>query len=74
MENQTAGVDENGLCYALLMAEDVDRLPAESLSLIVMRSTLHHVLDVDRFIRHAARALRTGGVLSFEEPCWMDTF
>lgn len=64
-----AGLSEEQLCYAVLMGEEIDRLPASSLSLIVLRSTLHHVLDVDAFIANAARALRPGGVLTFEEPC-----
>lgn len=55
--------------YGLLMGEDVDRLPKEMFSLIVMRSTLHHILDVDRFIHDSARALRPGGALAFQEPC-----
>jgi ubiquinone/menaquinone biosynthesis C-methylase UbiE len=64
-----AGFSEDRLCYAVLMGEELDRLPAASLSLIVLRSTLHHVLDVDAFIASAARALKPGGVLTFEEPC-----
>jgi hypothetical protein len=30
---------------------------------------LHHVLEWERFIASAARALRPGGVLAFQEPC-----
>jgi ubiquinone/menaquinone biosynthesis C-methylase UbiE len=64
-----AGVSPDRLCCAVLKGEEVDRLPAQSLSLIVLRSTLHHILDVDQFIANAARALKPGGVLTFEEPC-----
>lgn len=63
------GVDASKLCFAVFMGEEVDRLPEASLSLIALRSTLHHVLDVDAFIAGAARALGPGGVLAFEEPC-----
>jgi SAM-dependent methyltransferase len=63
------GLDESGLAYAVLRAEDMGRIPAAALSLIVMRSALHHVLDVDGFLAAAARALRPGGILAFQEPC-----
>jgi ubiquinone/menaquinone biosynthesis C-methylase UbiE len=63
------GAPEGRLAFAVLMGEEVDRLPPESLSMIVLRSTLHHVLHVDQFIADAARALRPGGVLTFQEPC-----
>lgn len=64
-----AGIDQDRIVYGVLMGEELDRLPAESLSLIALRSTLHHVLDVPAFIASAARALKPGGVLTFEEPC-----
>lgn len=37
--------------------------------MIALRSVLHHILDVNAFIREAARVLRRGGALVFEEPC-----
>jgi ubiquinone/menaquinone biosynthesis C-methylase UbiE len=55
--------------FAVLTGEELDRLPEAGLSLIVLRSTLHHVLHVGEFIAAAARALRPGGVLTFQEPC-----
>jgi ubiquinone/menaquinone biosynthesis C-methylase UbiE len=55
--------------YAVLRFEDLPRLPAETLSLVVLRSALHHVLDVERFVADTARLLRPGGVLAFQEPC-----
>ncbi len=64
-----AGVSPDRLCLAVLKGEEVGRLPPSGLSLIVLRSTLHHILDVDAFIENAARALKPGGILSFEEPC-----
>lgn len=63
------GIDESKVRYAVLAAEEIDRVPPESFSMIVLRSTLHHVLDVERFLRDASRALRPGGVLTFQEPC-----
>ncbi len=64
-----AGVDDRRAVYALLMGEELDRLPERALSLIVLRSTLHHIVDVDRFLAHAARALVPGGLLIMQEPC-----
>jgi 2-polyprenyl-3-methyl-5-hydroxy-6-metoxy-1,4-benzoquinol methylase len=53
-----------------MQAEDVDLLPAGSVGAIVLRSVLHHVLDVDAFLRDCARVLPAGGVLVCEEPCY----
>jgi len=55
--------------FALLQGEDTERLPEGMFSLIALRSTLHHILDVERFFQHIARALRPGGVVVFQEPC-----
>lgn len=66
---ERAGVDGGGARYGVLLAEEMALLPEEAFSLVVMRSALHHVLDVDRFIHEAARTLRPGGVLTFQEPC-----
>jgi SAM-dependent methyltransferase len=63
------GIDESGVVYAVLMGEEIGRIPPGALSLVVLRSTLHHVLDVEGFIAAAASALRPGGVLTFQEPC-----
>lgn len=61
--------DESRVRYAVLTAEEIDRLPAGVFSLVLLRSTLHHVLNVGKFIGDAARALRPGGSLVFQEPC-----
>lgn len=63
------GIDESSLVFAVLMGEEIGRVPEGALSLVVLRSTLHHVLDVEAFIAAAARTLRPGGVLTFQEPC-----
>jgi ubiquinone/menaquinone biosynthesis C-methylase UbiE len=54
--------------FAVFTGEDLSRVPANMLSCIALRSTLHHVLDIDEFFTSAARALRPGGVLIFQEP------
>lgn len=66
---RAASLESPAVRYAILRAEEIDRLPADTFSLIVLRSTLHHVSDVDKFIRDAGRALRRGGVFACEEPC-----
>ena len=63
------GIGPEGIRFAVLSDADLDRLPAASLSAIVLRSTLHHFADVPGWIRAAARTLRPGGTLAFEEPC-----
>jgi ubiquinone/menaquinone biosynthesis C-methylase UbiE len=66
---ESEGLHDDETCvYGALSGEELDRLPAGTFSLIIMRSVLHHVLDVDAFVASAARALRPGGVLLCEEP------
>lgn len=52
------------LNFALLNADDLAQLPPEMFSLIAMRSTLHHILDVEGFIAACARTLRPGGAIA----------
>lgn len=66
---KAAGVPAARAALAVLTGEEMDRVPEGALSLVVLRSTLHHVLDVERFIAAAAGSLRPGGVLTFQEPC-----
>jgi tetratricopeptide (TPR) repeat protein len=54
---------------AVLRGEDLERLPSNEFSLVVLRSVLHHVLDVKKFISDVARSLRPGGILTFQESC-----
>ena len=63
------GIDVGGVRFATLVDADMTRLPPRSLSAVVMRSTLHHFLDVPRFIADTAEALRPGGALIVQEPC-----
>lgn len=49
--------------YAVLNADDLGQLPDGMFSVIALRSTLHHILNVEAFIADAARALRPGGAL-----------
>ena len=56
--------------FAVLNADDLDQLPPGMFSLIAMRSTLHHILNVEAFIAACARSLRPGGALAMgAEPC-----
>lgn len=60
---------DNNVKFAVLLAEDLDKLPKNAFSAIILRSVLHHVLDVNKFIEDASNSLNEGGVLVFEEPC-----
>ncbi|MBX3750700.1 MAG: class I SAM-dependent methyltransferase [Opitutaceae bacterium] len=56
--------------FAILNADDLGLLPAGMFSVIALRSTLHHILNVEDFIAHCARSLRPGGALVMgAEPC-----
>jgi ubiquinone/menaquinone biosynthesis C-methylase UbiE len=63
------GIGPEGIRFAVLSDADLDKLPPASLSAVVLRSTLHHFTDVPGWIAAAARALRPGGTILFEEPC-----
>jgi SAM-dependent methyltransferase len=63
------GLEPSGVRYAILLAEEIERLPAGVFAAVFLRSTLHHILEVDAFIHAAAARLRAGGVLVFQEPC-----
>ena len=53
---------------AVLAAEDIGLLPHNTFSLIILRSTLHHILNVERFLTDCSHALLPGGMVLFEEP------
>ncbi len=61
----TPGTD---IKIALLMAEDLGKLPRNTFSLIVLRSVLHHILDIRPFFFACADLLAPGGLLLCEEP------
>lgn len=54
--------------YAIMSGEDIFLFPDGSLSLIVMRYTLHHIWSLNAFFAECNRVLIPGGVLLFEEP------
>ena len=64
-----AGLDTTRLALGLLDGSDIETLPPASLSLITLRSVLHHILDVNGFVAAASQALTPNGVLAFQEPC-----
>jgi len=51
------------LHFAVLNADDLGSLPPDMFSVIAMRSTLHHILNVEAFIAACGRTLRPGGAL-----------
>jgi ubiquinone/menaquinone biosynthesis C-methylase UbiE len=54
--------------YAIMSGEDIFLFPDGSLSLIVMRYTLHHIWNLNAFFAECNRVLIPGGLLLFEEP------
>lgn len=54
--------------FGVLGAEDIGKLPPGAVSMILLRSVLHHISDVDQFLRDCAHVLPTGGILVCEEP------
>jgi ubiquinone/menaquinone biosynthesis C-methylase UbiE len=63
-----SAVDVHNVDFGILQAEDVGLLPPGSVSLIVLRSVLHHIADVDAFLQSCANVLPSGGLLVCEEP------
>jgi len=55
--------------FGVLMAEDLERLPSGMFSLIILRSVLHHVIDIPAFVKEASRVLKPRGLMVMEEPC-----
>jgi len=56
--------------FAIMNGGDLGRLPPGMISLIAMRSTLHHILDVEGFISDCSNALCARGALAMAaEPC-----
>jgi SAM-dependent methyltransferase len=55
--------------YLVLDTDDIARVPRRSVSLVLLRYVLHHVLDWRGFLTSAAALLRPGGAVVFEEPC-----
>lgn len=64
-----SGIDTSRAHLAVLKAEEIGKLPKNEFSLIALRSTVHHVSNVDNFILDAASSLKPGGALVFQEPC-----
>lgn len=52
----------------ILQAEDLGTFSAGSVSLILLRSVLHHFSDVDGFLRACSTVLSSGGILLCQEP------
>jgi ubiquinone/menaquinone biosynthesis C-methylase UbiE len=52
----------------VLLAEDIDLIPPGAVSLILLRSVLHHIADIPDFLRRCAAVLPPGGLLVCEEP------
>jgi 2-polyprenyl-3-methyl-5-hydroxy-6-metoxy-1,4-benzoquinol methylase len=55
--------------FGVLMGEELSRLPKGLFSLVLLRSVLHHVIDIEAFVKDAAATLKPGGMMIMEEPC-----
>lgn len=53
---------------AVMVADDIDLLPAGAVAVIYLHSVLHHLPDIDGFLARCARVLPAGGLLICEEP------
>lgn len=68
---------QNGLDVpelGLLQFEDIEKIPDESMSLIVIRSALHHVDKYQDFICAASKKLVKNGAMIFQEPLYEGLF
>lgn len=63
-----AEVSFGAVTFGTLLAEDISRLPHDSMDLIFLQACLHHVSDYRRFLIEAAQTLKPGGVLILHEP------
>ena len=50
-----ANVPLDKTAFAVLSGDDLNLLPQEAFSLVGLRSVLHHVIDVDRFVHATVR-------------------
>lgn len=67
--NQLAGLKiEAQPEFTVMFGEQISLFPDASLSLVLMRYTLHHIWDLNAFFTECSRVLVPGGVLLFEEP------
>ena len=65
---EASGIPLDRVRFAVFTGEELERVPAGMFSCIALRSTLHHVLDIDAFLTKRARALCPNGSLVFQEP------
>ena len=54
--------------FGVMGAEDIGLLPTGAVSMILLRSVLPHITDVDGFLRDCAGVLPPNGILVCEEP------
>jgi ubiquinone/menaquinone biosynthesis C-methylase UbiE len=65
---ERAGIKHDRFAVAILAAEDINTLPAETFSAFYLSSALHHVEDWKGFLESAHRVLRQNGTVYFKEP------
>jgi glycosyltransferase involved in cell wall biosynthesis/ubiquinone/menaquinone biosynthesis C-methylase UbiE len=55
---------------AVIDGDALTHAPKQSFSLIVLKATLHHIIDPGQFIKKTSELLVPNGMLVFHEPFW----
>lgn len=55
---------------AVIDGDALAMAPKQSFSLIVLKATLHHIIDPEQFIKKTSELLVPNGMLVFHEPFW----
>lgn len=66
---QTANFTER-VRLAVIDGDALAHAPKQSFSLIVLKATLHHIINPEQFIRKTSELLVPDGMLVFHEPFW----
>ncbi|KJS02862.1 MAG: hypothetical protein VR65_03725 [Desulfobulbaceae bacterium BRH_c16a] len=66
---RTNNFNEN-IRLAVIDGDALASAPKQSFSLIVLKATLHHIIDPEQFIKNISELLVPNGMLVFHEPFW----
>jgi len=68
-----AGITDDRIRLAVLDGDSLLGAPKYAFSMIVLKATLHHIIDPEDFIRSISELLAPNGVMVFHEPFWEGT-